>query len=55
MASRERHVIKMAALVVVCACLVAAATALLYAVNSIQPETYMVRTFIHVSIPLYVL
>lgn len=34
---------KMAALAVLCSCLLAAATALLCAVNSVQPEPYMVR------------
>ena len=41
---REKHVIKMAAFAAACCCLVAVATALLCAVNSVQPGPYMVRT-----------
>ena len=41
---RENHVIKMAAFAAACCCLIAVATALLCAVNSVQPGTYMVRT-----------
>ena len=36
--------IKMAAFAAACCCLVAVATALLCAVNSVQPGPYMVRT-----------
>ena len=42
--ARENHVIKMAAFSAGCGCLVAVATALLCAVNSVQPGPYMVRT-----------
>ena len=42
---REDHVIKMAAFAAACCCLVAVATALLCAVNSVHPGTYMVRKF----------
>ena len=41
---RDNHVIKMAAYAATCCCLVAVATALLCAVNSVQPGPYMVRT-----------
>ena len=41
---RENHVIKMVAFAAACCCLVAVATALLCAVNSVQPGAYMVRT-----------
>ena len=43
---REDHVIKMTAFAAACCCLVAVATALLCAVNSVQPGPYMVRTAI---------